>query len=185
MVCSYVTVDNIDERWLLSRYGYGTAEAAPKLGDLFGATFSDFSAQMAGSFDVKISAHRSKAVTATTASTNRSRNEGEDKKDEENQKAALQRINETIAALHGDNPIAAAEKYFDVDQFLTFWALESIMGMYDSYAANNNNYMVYADPVKGGRFVFQTNGPDQGLGHALIGGMPAPPASLLANAVLP
>ncbi len=34
-------------------------------------------------------------------------------------------------------------EHLDLDAFLTFWAMESILGHWDGYAANRNNYYVY------------------------------------------
>jgi hypothetical protein len=41
------------------------------------------------------------------------------------------------------------EYYLDVDQFLTFWAMEAWTGQYDGYVYNKNNYRVYFDPADG------------------------------------
>ena len=36
--------------------------------------------------------------------------------------------------------------YVDVDQFLRFWAMETLTGHWDGYAGNRNNYFVYRNP---------------------------------------
>ena len=36
----------------------------------------------------------------------------------------------------------------DVDNFLRFWAVESMLGFWDGYTANQNNYYLYFDPEK-------------------------------------
>ena len=40
----------------------------------------------------------------------------------------------------------------DLDRFLTFWATEVLVGHWDGYAGDRNNYWFYREP--GGRFVF-------------------------------
>jgi len=39
--------------------------------------------------------------------------------------------------------------YLDLDQFLSFWALESLTGHWDGYNGNTNNFYVYGDPGAG------------------------------------
>jgi spore coat protein CotH len=41
----------------------------------------------------------------------------------------------------------ALEAHIDLDAFLTFWAMETIIGHWDGYAANHNNYYMYKDPA--------------------------------------
>jgi spore coat protein H len=51
------------------------------------------------------------------------------------------------------------EALFDIDAYLTFWAVEVLVGHWDSYNGNRNNYYVYNDPSQD-RFVFLPWGPD-------------------------
>jgi len=37
----------------------------------------------------------------------------------------------------------------DVDQYMTFWAMEMLVGHGDGYASNTNNFYVYGDPTSG------------------------------------
>ncbi len=79
-----------------------------------------------------------------------------------------------------DAALAALAPYFDVDRFLTFWALEVLTTHQDGYASNTNNFFVYADPTPegegppggqpggAGRFVFMPWGADATF-------LPAPP----------
>ncbi len=46
----------------------------------------------------------------------------------------------------------------DLDSFLTFWATEVLVGHWDGYAGNRNNYRFYREP--GGQFVFIPSGVD-------------------------
>lgn len=48
----------------------------------------------------------------------------------------------------------ALDAVIDLDAFLTFWAAEVLVGHWDGYAGNTNNFYVYADPDDGGRLHF-------------------------------
>ncbi len=41
------------------------------------------------------------------------------------------------------------EEQIDIDLFLKYWALESLIGFWDGYAGNQNNYFLYQDPESG------------------------------------
>ena len=45
-----------------------------------------------------------------------------------------------------DELLEALDAVIDLDQFLTFWALEVIVGHWDGYAGNTNNFYLYAHP---------------------------------------
>ena len=51
----------------------------------------------------------------------------------------------------------------DLDQFLAFWAVEALLGHWDGYAGNRNNYFIYRAP--GQPFVFIPWGADQVMGN--------------------
>ena len=51
----------------------------------------------------------------------------------------------------------------DIDLFLTFWALETIVGHGDGYNSNSNNSYVYFDPDNENRVVFIPWGPDDAM----------------------
>ena len=59
--------------------------------------------------------------------------------------------------------LAGIEKVLDVDRFLTFIAMEVIMGHWDGYAMNRNNYRVF-DDLDSDRLVFLPHGMDQMFG---------------------
>lgn len=59
------------------------------------------------------------------------------------------------------------EEHIDVDAFLTFWAVEAIVGHWDGYAANRNNYYMYRDPATE-RFVYIPWGLDDGFDPYLL-----------------
>ncbi len=47
----------------------------------------------------------------------------------------------------------------DLDSFYTYWAVESLLGFWDGYTANTNNYFVYDNPATG-KFHFMPWGGD-------------------------
>jgi hypothetical protein len=59
--------------------------------------------------------------------------------------------------------VASLDPVVNLDDFLTFWAAESILVHWDGYAGNQNNFYVYADPGDGGRFHFIPWGDDEVL----------------------
>ena len=58
-------------------------------------------------------------------------------------------IDAVVAARPG---LVALEEIIDLDRFLSFWATEVLVGHWDGYAGNRNNYHFYREPD--GRFVF-------------------------------
>ena len=48
-----------------------------------------------------------------------------------------------------DQLLEAIGQAVDLDQYLTFWAMEVLLGHWDGYAGNSNNYFVYQDPSDG------------------------------------
>ncbi len=75
----------------------------------------------------------------------------------------------------------------DLDRFLTFWATEVLVGHWDGYAGNRNNYWFYREPQ--GRFVFIPWGVD-GTFHLEDDPNPfdnisSPPPSVLALSAIP
>ena len=75
----------------------------------------------------------------------------------------------------------------DLDRFLTFWATEVLVGHWDGYAGDRNNYWFYREP--GGRFVFIPWGVDDTF-HLRDDPNPfdnisEPPPSVLALTAIP
>ena len=66
----------------------------------------------------------------------------------------------TAAAAPDDELLAALDGVIDLDQFIRFWALESLVQHWDGYAGNINNYWLYES---GGRLHFLPWGADQVL----------------------
>jgi hypothetical protein len=90
-------------------------------GDLFEGTASDFSDEWVVTFDVK-----------TDYST-------------------LEPLEELVAALElpDDELIEGLEAILDFDGFMTFWAVEGLIGHWDGYAQGSNNFYIYHDSGDG------------------------------------
>jgi hypothetical protein len=92
-------------------------------GRLFEGTLSDFRAGWSGTFEIK---------------TNK-------------QDPDRSAIDALAAALEvpDDELLEALDPLLDVERFLTFWAMEVLIGHWDGYANNTNNFFVYQDPGTG------------------------------------
>ena len=63
-----------------------------------------------------------------------------------------EKINQLIDILEQDDlpdVEQAIGKLVDLDSFYTFWAIEGLIGFWDGYTANNNNFFVYLNPQTG------------------------------------
>jgi hypothetical protein len=60
-------------------------------------------------------------------------------------------LDAVVAALEVDDPslVAALDPLVDLDGFYTFWATEVLIGHWDGYAGNTNNFYIYDDPTTG------------------------------------
>ncbi|MDP6945036.1 MAG: CotH kinase family protein, partial [Myxococcota bacterium] len=69
-------------------------------------------------------------------------------------------IDAVADALSDESPagLETLTELVDVDRFLTHWALEVLVGHWDGYAGNRNNFYLYREPD--GPFVFIPWGPD-------------------------
>jgi spore coat protein CotH len=56
-------------------------------------------------------------------------------------------------------PLASFEDLLDLDAFITLWASEVLIGHWDGYAGNRNNFYIFR-PKKSGLFYFTPWGPD-------------------------
>ncbi len=98
-------------------------------------------------------------------------------------------IDAVVAALQdpSDAGLEALDEIVDLDRFLSFWATEVLIGHWDGYAGNRNNYQFYREPE--GRFVFIPWGPDDAF-HLKDDPNPFdnisdPPPSMLALTSIP
>ncbi len=79
---------------------------------------------------------------------------------------------------------ARLEPVVDLDAYLTFWAVETLVEHWDSYSSDGNNFFVYRVPAKG-RFVFVPWGTDSVLGDPDPFAPGPLPASVRAMSLLP
>ena len=76
----------------------------------------------------------------------------------------IEMLRVALEATDDDLP-QALEPLLDVDTYLTFWAAEVLLGHWDGYAGNTNNFFVYDDPSTG-KFLFLPWGTDGILGSS-------------------
>ena len=130
-------------------------------GNLYEGTVSDFTPEFRGTFEKK---------------TNEDADDWSD-------------IDAVVAALAdpSDAGLEALGEVVDLDRFLSFWASEVLVGHWDGYAGDRNNYWFYRVPE--GRFVFLPWGTD-GTFHLSDDPNPFdnisnPPPSVLALTAIP
>jgi spore coat protein CotH len=122
-------------------------------GNLYEGTLSDFGPGMPGTFEPK---------------TN------EDETDRSDIQAVVDALD-----VSDDELLESLDQVIDLDQFFTHWAMEVITKHQDGYAANTNNFYLYADPSDG-RFDFIPWGTDDTLSPYWWNG-PSSPRSVFAN----
>ena len=95
-------------------------------------------------------------------------------------------LDAAIAALEAsdDALLDAVEGVWDLDEFFTFWAMETLVAHWDGYAGNTNNHFIYHDPSRE-RFVFIPWGIDAAFAppNSFFEGVSAP-RSVLAHGLL-
>ena len=98
-------------------------------------------------------------------------------------------VDAVVAALQdpSDAGLEALGDLVDLDRFLSFWATEVLVGHWDGYAGDRNNYHFYREP--GGKFVFIPWGVDDSF-HLKDDPNPFdnisnPPPSVLALTAIP
>ena len=98
-------------------------------------------------------------------------------------------IDAVMAALQDTSPagLEALSEVVDLDRFLSFWATESLVGHWDGYTGNRNNYHFYREPD--GAFVFIPWGVDD-VFHLkddpnIFDNISNPPPSVLALSSIP
>ncbi len=91
-----------------------------KSGNLYEAQIADFGSKLNQRFELK---------------TNKTINDRSD----------LDRLAETIE-LEDEAFLNQISQHIDVDEFITFWAVETLIGHWDSATGNTNNYYIYHNP---------------------------------------
>jgi hypothetical protein len=61
-------------------------------------------------------------------------------------KTPLRALHARLAAIPSNDFYPAINEVFDFDTYLTFWAAAAIMGYWDGYPSDPNNYRIYHDP---------------------------------------
>ena len=97
--------------------------------------------------------------------------------------SSLQKISEVLQEDELD--FDTLGKLIDVDAFIRFWAMESLLGFWDGYCSNQNNFFIYRHP-KNEKFYFIPWGTDSCLSDSF----PFPPyrirpRSVHAKAIIP
>ena len=130
-------------------------------GNLYEGTISDFTSTHRGTFEKK---------------TNEDENDWSD-------------IDDVMAALQdpSDAGLKALAEAVDLDRFLSFWATEVLVGHWDGYTGDRNNYHFYREPD--GKFVFIPWGVDD-VFHLkddpnAFDNISNPPPSVLALSAIP
>ena len=65
--------------------------------------------------------------------------------EKENDRSDIERLTNALIE-SDDNLEKLVEKELDIDAFITYWAMELLIGHWDGYATNNNNFIVYRNP---------------------------------------
>ena len=128
-------------------------------GNLYEGTVSDFHPVLVNTFE-----------TQTNESTN-------DRSD-------LSRVTSALAA--DDASVEAAlGQVVDLDRFRRYWAMEGLVGFWDGYSSNRNNFYLYHDPV-GDRFHFMPWGIDEILvpGSPIAAFQPDPNTAMFAYSTI-
>ncbi|HVR76472.1 MAG TPA: CotH kinase family protein, partial [Planctomycetota bacterium] len=100
--------------------------------------------------------------------------------------SSLERLREAAFEPDHDLRLKMLEEVLDVDRFLAFVALETILWHWDGYTMNRNNYRIFHD-VESGRMVFLPHGLDQTFGTgrgARSQRIPPRTRGMLAGAIL-
>ena len=92
-------------------------------------------------------------------------------------------VEAVAAALESDDPVTAVGELIDLEAWHRAWAMEVLIGHWDSYSGNTNNFYVYVDPADGKmRFI------PWGIDAILQGVEPfgeGAPTTIVAEAALP
>ena len=95
----------------------------------------------------------------------------EDKFEQKNKAAKTAQMKQITKILHASKlDVDALGKLIDIPAFVKFWATESLLGFWDGYSNNQNNFFMYQKPSNG-KFYFLPWGADALFQE----GMPIPP----------
>lgn len=89
------------------------------------------------------------------------------------------------AGLTDAQRLAAIQGLVDVDDFITFWAAEGLIGHWDGYVDDQNNFWFYVDPADGLiRFIPWGTDDTFGQGNPLRGGDPTHAEAIVPRSAL-
>jgi hypothetical protein len=71
-----------------------------------------------------------------------------DAKEGDDDRAVIEALAQALGS-PDEGLLEALEPHLDLDAYLRFWAMEVLLGHWDGYAGNTNNYFVYQDPLDG------------------------------------
>jgi len=102
-----------------------------------------------------------------------------EKFEKKNKRAKVEQIRKVVAVLDQDEiDLAALDQLVDIKAFVKFWATESLVGFWDGYTQNQNNFFIYQNPADS-KFYFIPWGTDS----AFTSSMPLPPFRIRPRAV--
>lgn len=84
----------------------------------------------------------------------------------ENDRSDLEAVANALR-VDDDALLDALDQVIDIDNFLSFWAMEVLTGHWDSYSGGRNNYLTYHDPTSD-RFFFIPWGTDGSFSDARV-----------------
>lgn len=95
-------------------------------------------------------------------------------------------LKKVVEALQSDDStlIERLNSCIDLDQYLSFWAMEVLTAFWDCYSNNGNNFFVYNDP-KRKKFVFIPWGADATFGETDPFSPSTKPVTVMTTSILP
>jgi spore coat protein H len=117
--------------------------------------------------------------SGTDVTSNLPTNSGDDRKDKSRLRALAAAARQPDLELRR----VALEETLDVDRFLSFLAMEMILGHWDGYTIGRNNYRIFHDRTAN-RMVFFPQGLDQSFNKGTESVFPQQPAGLVSRSVM-
>lgn len=98
--------------------------------------------------------------------------------------AKLSKLAEILASDTKPVDLEAVEQIVDIDNFLRYWAVESLIGFWDGYTNNQNNFWVYENKTNGKLYFMPWGADGAFMGGGFPGFGPRGPASVYAESML-
>ncbi len=103
---------------------------------------------------------------------------------EDSTPAKLVKLAEILASDTKPVDLEAVEQIVDIDNFLRYWAVESLIGFWDGYTNNQNNFWVYENKTNGKLYFMPWGADGAFMGGGFPGFGPRGPASVYAESML-